>query len=208
MSMKGNWFNYFLILIAILLSACAAAAVLCPDRANTVNVVAVSLTGLAILIYINDTRRIASATEETMQALGRPRISLALAVEPQQKDIIAKPSVTNRSAFFCEVRTDFRFRVYGQAVVIEGHYNMETPWAVMPETTNYGWFSIEQVLAKAGKNLQQVMQDKATPDIDKLSLEVMLKAKGFPGEEIAYPRPLKWYLVLTSGKNPEWVYLS
>lgn len=202
------WFNRLLIAVGTVLIVCAAIAIICPERANAVNAVAVSLTGVAILIYINDTRRIAAATEATMQSAGRPRISLALAVEAHQNDIMARPSVTNKSGFFCEVRTEFRFRIYGQMVSLEGHYNGETPWAVMPETTNYGVFSVAQLLGKAGKNLQQVMMDKATPDSEKLSVEVMLRAKGFPGEEIEYPRPLKWYLILTSGKAPDWVYMS
>lgn len=168
-------------------------------KEGTASILIPALAGIALLVYVWDTHRIAEVTEAQLLESQRPKVGIELVVRPSDLDFIINTDVTNMSNAFCQVWTKFDMQVYGKPVSHGSRYDGTEPWLLVPNSKTQGWFSISEILQKAGKNLSDVLADAQTPAQEKFSITVQLRAKGTPGGEIEYP-PLSWYVRLDQAK--------
>ena len=192
-------------LIVVIVAIIVIAGLKCSEFNSNSNLLLVALTTVFLLFYMIDNHKIACATEEGLLEAKRPQIGFEIEAKSAGPDFHTFVRVINHSNFFCNVFVSLNMRIYGQTIKHSPKYDGEEPWLLLPKQITGGWFSINELLNKVGKNLQEVAVDKSYEQSNKITIDLTIRAKGITGGETNYPS-LHWYFQISP--KVAWIYMS
>jgi len=135
-------------------------ALVCPkiDFLGLGTFVILTLTLVALSLYVQDTQSIARTTQEQWERRGV--LNAAYSMDDQGEPGRSSRtifSIHNPSTLVVRAKVQCNFQVYGELVEYHDDFNGRKTWYVFPQQTSCGWFEIAQLLAKKGKTCPQMV---------------------------------------------------
>lgn len=151
---------------------------LCVERPDVLAIgsfLVLALTLIVLVWYAYDTNTIARVTQERWMREGvlSTTYSIELVGEKGQagRTLVR---IHNPSTLIVRARVACNFRLYGQPVSAGDLYDGKDIWLLFPQQTSQGWFEIESLLQKKGKNVA-TMIGECNPENRKEQLTMLLK---------------------------------
>jgi len=124
-----------------------------------------SLTLAVLIWYAYSTHTIATVTRskwEKETPVHLATYSMVMADTKNRSDRVLF-RMNNPSTLFIKAKIRCNFRVYGDRVDDKDAYNGKETWYIFPQQESQGWFELTPLLAKKGKALQDMVNEK-TPE--------------------------------------------
>lgn len=128
------------------------------DTLALANLVILSLTLIVLVWYAYDTNSIAQVTRDRWKREGV--LSTMYSMELVGKKGEAGRTlfrIHNQSVLVVRATVSCNFRVYGESIESSSAYDGKEEWLVFPQQTIQGWFEIESLLQKKGKNVAEMI---------------------------------------------------
>jgi hypothetical protein len=148
-----------------------------------------SITLAIIIYYAWQTHRIANATEMQWEEEMKPKLMYEIAVDQSKKQSdIVKFSLINPTDYIIETNVNCNFKIYGEAVQYDGAYDGTKAWVVFPHQGNVGWFSIDLLLSKKGKNRGDMIKERnESNQNEQLTMDLEIRFTSETGRSREYP---------------------
>jgi hypothetical protein len=127
---------------------------------NVGNFVVVSLTLIVLVWYAYDTNSIARVTRERWIREGVLRTTHAMQLTGEK----GEPGRTlfqlhNLSTLIVRAKVTCNFRLYGDPIPADPAYDGKEAWVLFPQQMSQGWFEIDSLLQKKGKNIAAMIAE-------------------------------------------------
>ena len=120
-----------------------------------------AITLIVLIVYAIDTNRIANVSEKKWEAEITPKLTRDLqTVNPASRDPRTAFALTNHTNYFIEATVNFNFKVYGEKVGFPGPFDGSEIWECLPYRTANNPFRIDEVHAKKGKTIAQMISER------------------------------------------------
>lgn len=166
--MDSNRLRQAAVLFAIVVSIVGTIVVWKALRSNSDvleigSFVILALTLVTLIWYGYDTNSIARVTRERWNREGvlSTTYSMQLMGQKEEKGRTVF-QLHNPSQLVVRAKVTCNFRLYGNPVEAGNLYDGHEAWLLFPQQTSQGWFEIESLLAKKGKNVGQMIAE-STP---------------------------------------------
>ncbi len=152
-------FAVCVILIAIVITYSAWSS----KDVNALNIgsfLILSLTLIVLVWYAFDANTIARVTQERWMREGVLATTYSMELTGQK----GQPGRTlfrihNPSTLIVRAKVTCNFRVYGQPIKAGPAYEGEETWVLFPQQISQGWFEIDSLLQKKGKNVSAMIAE-------------------------------------------------
>lgn len=149
-----------------------------------------ALTLVVIIIYGWDTHRIANATEKKWTEELKPKLMYQIStvsVEEQGERFLIQ--LTNPTNDIIGARINCNFKIYGEAVKLNGAYDGTEKWIIFPYQTSQGGFSINQLLALKRNNQFQMINERSNENAEQqLTMDLQIDLESETGRKRSYPK--------------------
>jgi len=148
--------------VAVLVAAVIWRASAAPDTTalELGNFIVLALTLVVLVWYAYDTNSIARITRDRWVREGvlTTTYSMELVGDKGQagRTLIR---IHNPSTLVVRANVNFNFRVYGEPVESKTLYDGKELWLIFPQQVSQGWFEIESLLQRKGKNVAAMIAE-------------------------------------------------
>lgn len=177
--------KFYLLTVLILVIAVIALAL---DRTGEGTLIVLAITLAAIIKYALDTNRIANATEQKWEQEMKPKLLYEIVVDSQEKADKFAFRLMNPTDYMIDANVNCNFRIYGEPVKYDPAYDGTSTWGLFPHQISQGTITLSGVLAKKGKNPQQMTEERnASNASEQLTMDLEIDFKNEVGRNGRIP---------------------